>query len=898
MGHINLENIKTIKLGGQAVNEIFHGAVKVWPTTVVSHELRSWAITYANPATWAVSGGSRTGAAANGSAVYIKGTIVKCETLNGVKTDIATYNNVNLVDYCTYNAAWATIGSGTIIAPNRGTNGSTPNNIISEPERVTQARINTAALAAIYENFSNQSYVQDYFYQQENKATAGSPQITYEDYGFSYTCQRYDSYVYPAPASGDDTTLTCTATRKTTTTTPYSFTSGSSMNEVTETTGSIDNTVMTVANSSPAVGTYYKDLGLFSFNSRGTYPGNIRDTMITFSTPYSGSNNAWVFLYQQKNEVVSDTYVWSNLSATLSAWNTGGSSAYYLGDYCYLTAATASRQRVQTYTSGSKVYGTMENNINVLSQTEMSSVSGAGLSISGGSLIYASNLGSGSGDENVPARSGYVSITTTTGLSTSKSVSQSGVAITYQALLYLTVGSTDYTTYEFPATGGSGTLKPIGITYHNGVEYARVTLSATYLSGSDTTYIKRSGTTVTASNLNRTEMPAASTTYSVSWKGKSGSITARQEANVRYKYIQLGSFTKTFGAAGGSTTLSATKYSTYTANSTPLNEGSSGITYSLGSASSAPTTMGSISGTSLSISNLLDTETIQRTATLTANATGYNGDSTTIKQAANMLTVTFVSNDFDDYLSATVTAGTQSAPIAASGGTAKVNVALTRKETIVEKYSYTSGYNQNQTRYVNTDYNISSKIGSNYVISVNVQNTGYGTFYRDAQAHYEFDSRGTVTGSQRSTQLEFSSQYYQKTSGNMSIITQVYQEKNELISQTYLYRNPNFAIGNWTTGGVMASALGDTNPNITKSCERALQTVYTATTVTSSYVTVYDVGIISVVSGVGLSYDTSGTSQLVWAQNLSGQIRNGKVRCTWQGTDMGYTEVNVAQNDV
>jgi hypothetical protein len=130
----------------------------------------------------------------------------------------------------------------------------------------------------------------------------------------------------------------------------------------------------------------------------------------------------------------------------------------------------------------------------------------------------------------------------------------------------------------------------------------------------------------------------------------------------------------------------------------------------------------------------------------------------------------------------------------------------------------------------------------------------------------------------------------------VSIITNVYQEKNEIISQTYLYRNPNFAIGNWTTGGVMASALGDTNPNITKSCERALKKVYTATTVTSSYVTVYDVGIISVVSGVGLSYDTSGTSQLVWAQNLSGKIRNGKVRCTWQGTDMDYTEVNVAQN--
>jgi len=898
MSAINLENINTIKLGNQPVSEIYFGSEKVWPAKVISHELRSWAITYANPATWAVSGGSRTGAAANGSAVYIKGTIVKCETQNGVKTDIETFTNVNLIDYCTYNDTWLIKGSGTLSAPHRGTNGSSPSYIFSLPERGLTATIDVTALAAVYQNFSNVSVSSAAVYQQENKATAGTPQKAYQDYGFSYTCQRYDSYVYPAPASGDDTTLTCTATRKTTTTTPYSFTSGSSMNEVTETTGSIDNTVMTVANSSPAVGTYYKDLGLFSFNSRGTYPGNIRDTMITFSTPYSGSNNAWVFLYQQKNEVVSDTYVWSNLSATLSAWNTGGSSAYYLGDYCYLTAATASRQRVQTYTSGSKVYGTMENNINVLSQTEMSSVSGAGLSISGGSLIYASNLGSGSGDENVPARSGYVSITTTTGLSTSKSVSQSGVAITYQALLYLTVGSTDYTTYEFPATGGSGTLKPIGITYHNGVEYARVTLSATYLSGSDTTYIKRSGTTVTASNLNRTEMPAASTTYSVSWKGKSGSITARQEANVRYKYIQLGSFTKTFGAAGGSTTLSATKYSTYTANSTPLNEGSSGITYSLGSASSAPTTMGSISGTSLSISNLLDTETIQRTATLTANATGYNGDSTTITQAANMLTVTFVSNDFDDYLSATVTAGTQSAPIAASGGTAKVNVALTRKETIVEKYSYTSGYNQNQTRYVNTDYNISSKIGSNYVISVNVQNTGYGTFYRDAQAHYEFDSRGTVTGSQRSTQLEFTSQYYQKTSGNVSIITNVYQEKNEIISQTYLYRNPNFSIGNWTMGDVMAAALGDTNPNITKSCERALRTVYTATTVTGSYVTVYDVGIISVVSGVGLSYDTSGTSQLVWAQNLSGQIRNGKVRCTWQGTDMGYTEVNVAQNDV
>jgi len=896
MSAINLENINTIKLGNQPVSEIYFGSEKVWPAKVISHELRSWSITYSNPVQWVVSGVTRTGARANGSAIYIKGTIVKCETLNGVKTDIATYNNVNLVDYCTYNAAWATIGSGTIIAPNRGTNGSTPDYIISEPERVAEARINTAALAAIYQNFSNQSYAQDYFYQQENKATAGSPQITYEDYGFSIICQKYNTSSSPAPAAGDDTSLTCTATRKTTNTLTYTFTSNATLNRVTTTTAGINQTVMSYTNSNTAVGDYSKDIGQFSFNPRGTTPGASRNTIITFSTYYSGSINASVTLYQQENQIVSDTYNWSNLSASLSTWNTGGAKAHYMGDYCALASATASRQREQTFTSGSKLYGTIENNINVLSQTEISSVNGTGLSLNAGQVVYAANLGSGTGDENVAERSGTVTIETTTGLSTTKNVTQKGVAITYQALLYLTVSNTDYTTYEFLATGGSGTLKPIGITYHNGVEYARVTLSATYLSGSDTTYIKRSGTTVTASNLNRTEMPAASTTYSVSWKGKSGSITARQEANVRYKYIQLGSFTKTFGAAGGSTTLSATKYSTYTANSTPLNEGSSGITYSLGSASSAPTTMGSISGTSLSISNLLDTETIQRTATLTANATGYNGDSTTIKQAANTLSVTPISTDFDDYLSAVVASGTQSSPIAASGGTAKVNVALTRKETIVEKYSYTSGYNQNQTRYVNTDYNISSKIGSNYVISVNVQNTGYGTFYRDAQAHYEFDSRGTVTGSQRSTQLEFSSQYYQKTSGNMSIITQVYQEKNELISQTYLYRNPNFAIGNWTTGGVMASALGDTNPNITQSCERALKKVYTATTVTSSYETVYDVGIISVVSGTGLSYNTSGTPQLVWAQNTSGKIRNGKVRCTWQGTDMDYTEVNVAQN--
>jgi len=898
MGHINLENIKIIKLGGQAVSEIFHGAVKVWPTAVVSHELRSWAITYANPATWAVSGGSRTGAAANGSAVYIKGTIVKCETQNGVKTDVATYNDVNLIDYCTYNDTWLLKSSGTLSAPNRGDNGASPGYIFSFPERELAATIDMTALAAVYENFSNLAATSGPIYQQENRATPTTLPSTYEDYNFNVTCQQYNSSSSPAPAAGADTSLTCTATRKTTTNTRYDFTSGSVFYDASTTTSSIDNTVMTIANSNSAVGAYSKDVGVFSFNPRGTTAGAARNTTITFSTPYSGSISASVTLYQQENQIISDTYVWSNLSATLSAWNGGGSSASYLGDYCTLASATASRQRVQTYTSGSKWYGPMESNINVLSQTEMSSVSGAGLSISGGSLIYASNLGSGSGDENVPSRSGYVTITTTTGLSTSKSVSQSGVAITYQALLYLTVGSTDYTTYEFPATGGSGTLKPIGITYHNGVEYTRVTLSAAYLSGSDTTYIKRSGTTVTASNLNRTEVPAASTTYSVSWKGKSGYITAKQEANVRYKYIQLGSFTKTFGAAGGSATLSATKYSTYTANSTPLNEGSSGITYSLGSASSAPTTMGSVSGTSLSISDLLDTETTQRTATLTANATGYNGDSTTITQAANTLSVTPISTDFDDYLSAVVASGTQSSPIAASGGTAMINVALTRKKTIVEKYTYTSGYWRNNTRYENTNYNVSSQIGGDYVISVNVQNTGYGTFYRDAQAHYQFDTRGTVTGSQRDTRIEFSSQYYQKTSGDVSIITNVYQEKNEIISQTYLYRNPVFTIGNWTMGGAMAAALGDTNPNITKSCERAQRTVYTATTVTGSYETVYDVGIISVVSGTGLSYDTSGTPQLVWAQNTSGKIRSGKVRCTWQGTDMDYTDVNVAQNDV
>ena len=900
MSAINLENINAIKLGNQPVSEIYFGSEKVWPAKVISHELRSWSITYSNPVQWVASGVTRTGARANGSAIYIKGTIVKCETLNGVKTDIATYNNVNLVDYCTYNAAWATIGSGTIIAPNRGTNGSTPNNIISEPERVTQARINTAALAAIYQNFSNQSYVQDYFYQQENKATAGSPQITYEDYGFSIICQKYNTSSSPAPAAGDDTSLTCTATRKTTDTLTYTFTSNATLDRVTTTTAGINQTVMSYTNSNTAVGDYSKDIGQFSFNPRGTTPGASRNTIITFSTYYSGSINASVTLYQQENQIVSDTYNWSNLSASLSAWNTGGAKAHYMGDYCDLASATASRQKEQTFTSGSKLYGTIENNINVLSQTEISSVNGTGLSLNAGQVVYAANLGSGTGDENVAERSGTVTIETTTGLSTTKNVTQKGVAITYQALLYLTVSNTDYTTYEFLATGGSGTLKPTGITYHNGTEYARENLTASYISGSDTAHIKRSGLTVTADDLDRTEYAAASTTYSVNWKGKSATITAKQQANIRYRTLQFGSFTINFGAAGGTTTLSATKFSTYTANGTPVNEGSSGITYQLGNASSTPTTMGSINATTkvLTIPNLANNETIERTATLTASATDYGSISTTIKQAANMLTVTFVSNDFDDYLSATVTAGTQSAPIAASGGTAKVNVALTRKETIVEKYSYTSGYNQNQTRYVNTNYNISSKIGSNYVISVDVQNTGYGTFYRDAKAHYEFDSRGTVTGSQRSTQLEFSSQYYQKTSGNMSIITQVYQEKNELISQTYLYRNPNFAIGNWTTGGVMASALGDTNPNITKSCERALKKVYTATTVTSSYVTVYDVGIISVVSGVGLSYDTSGTSQLVWAENLSGQIRNGTVRCTWQGTDMGYTEVNVAQNDV
>ena len=72
MSAINLENINTIKLGNQPVSEIYFGSEKVWPAKVISHELRSWSITYSNPATWAVSGGSRTGAAANGSAVYMK----------------------------------------------------------------------------------------------------------------------------------------------------------------------------------------------------------------------------------------------------------------------------------------------------------------------------------------------------------------------------------------------------------------------------------------------------------------------------------------------------------------------------------------------------------------------------------------------------------------------------------------------------------------------------------------------------------------------------------------------------------------------------------------------------------------------------------------------------------
>lgn len=902
MSAINLENINTIMLGNQSVSEIYFGSQKVWPATgvVISHELRSWAITYANPATWYVNGYSRTGAAASGSAVYIKGTIVKCETQNGVKTDIETFTDVNLIDYCTYSNIWLIKGSGTLSAPNRGTNGSSPGYIFGGSERELTATIDVTALAAVYENFSNLAPTSRPIYQQANKAIPTTLPSTYEDYNFIVTCQQYNSSSNPAPAAGDYTSLTCTATRKTTNITRYDFTSGSVFNDTSTSTSSIDNTVMTIANSNSAVGVYSKDIGVFSFNPRGTTAGAARNTTITFSTSYSGSISASVTLYQQENQIVSNIYVWSNLAATLSAWNTGGTKADYLGDYCTLATATASRQREQTFTSGSTLYGTMENNINVLNHTELSSVNGTGLSLNAGQVVYAANLGSGTGDENIAERSGTVTIENTLGLSTTKNVTQKGVAITYQALLYLTVSNTDYTTYEFLASGGSGTLKPTGITYHNGTEYARENLTATYISGSDTTHIKRSGLTVTADNLDRTEYAAASTTYSVNWKGKSATITAKQEANIRHRAMQFGSFTINFGAAGGTTTLSATKFSTYTANGNPVNEGSSGISFSLGNASSTPTTIGSINATTkvLTIPSLADNETIERTATLTASATDYGSINTTIKQAANVLTVTFVSNDFDDYLSATVTAGTQSAPIAASGGTAKVNVALTRKETIVEKYSYTSGYWRNNTRYENTNYDISSKIGNDYVISVNVQNTGYGTFYRDAQAHYEFDSRGTITGNQRSAQLSFSSQYYQKTSGNVSLITQVYQEKNELISQTYLYRNPNFSIGNWTMGGVMASAMGDTNQNITKSCERALQSVYTATTVVSGYTTVYDVGIISIVSGVGLSYDTSGTPQLVWTQNTSGKIRSGKVRCNWQGTSMGYSDVNVTQNNV
>ena len=192
-----------------------------------------------------------------------------------------------------------------------------------------------------------------------------------------------------------------------------------------------------------------KDIGQ-PFNPRGITP-DVEKYNYYVSTYYSGSINASVTLYQQENQIRAIPPI-DNLSASLSAWNTGGAKAHYMGDYCDLASATASRQKEQTFTSGSKLYGTIENNINVLSQTEISSVNGTGLSLNAGQVVYAANLGSGTGDENVAERSGTVTIETTTGLSTTKNVTQKGVAITYQALLYLTVSNTDYTTYEFLAT--------------------------------------------------------------------------------------------------------------------------------------------------------------------------------------------------------------------------------------------------------------------------------------------------------------------------------------------------------------------------------------------------------------------------------------------------------------
>lgn len=268
-------------------------------------------------------------------------------------------------------------------------------------------------------------------------------------------------------------------------------------------------------------------------------------------------------------------------------------------------------------------------------------------------------------------------------------ITQSAQADTVTYALELSKSS-----HTFPATGGSQTLTAQGVTYTNGVETARVALSATALSfsksGSDA--ISRSGLMFSAADLGTTPTSAQTTVFTVTWSanGAQATFTATQAANEVTYELALSETTHVFSAAGGSYTLGVegvTKRAGVEVSRTALSASALAFTV-VGSAVSR-------SGLVFSAADLLTTETPQTDTIYTLRWNAHSSATATFtgRQQANIYTISGKTSTWSDHLPNPVRWSSSGVSTASYGGDT-LPVSAYVDEDVTATATYASGHSR------------------------------------------------------------------------------------------------------------------------------------------------------------------------------------------------------------
>ena len=245
----------------------------------------------------------------------------------------------------------------------------------------------------------------------------------------------------------------------------------------------------------------------------------------------------------------------------------------------------------------------------------------------------------------------------------------------------------------FGVSGGSYTLTAYGVTYTDGVESSRVTLSASDIDFAKTgsSAISRSGLVFSAADLGDNNTSAQTAVYTLTWRANSSqaTFTVTQAANSVAWSLVLGANTYELPAAGGTYTLSVTgkKVKNGTTTTTALTAADLTITRS-------GSTAVSNSGLVFSASDLTYNETTGTTSTFAIVWTAHSSATATFTATQEANTYTVIQDEsswrMPDMPDTIVWSTSGTAVAAANGDTATID---TRADEIVdERRSYTSGH--------------------------------------------------------------------------------------------------------------------------------------------------------------------------------------------------------------